>query len=162
MILQMCLLLLKNIGICWKRERTTINQQLRELDDFQKSIQLLYQQRKVYPGLELLELPARQILSYEVKENIHQMFTEEYELYLRYFKDLIQDYFLSLIVLEGWGSSFWRDTLNLGLVSHELFVFPQDMVVLPSTQLKEISGGIVYVVSYCTHFKKKRLLYLFF
>ena len=52
-----------------KGERTTINQQLRELDDFQKSIQL-YQQRKVYPSLELLELPARQILSYEVEENI--------------------------------------------------------------------------------------------
>ncbi len=138
-----------------KGERTTINQQLRELDDFQKSIQL-YQQRKVYPSLELLELPARQILSYEVEENIYQMSTEEYELYLRYFKDLIQDYFPFFNSFGRVGSIILERHFKSGnWVSHELFVFPQDMVVLPSTQLKEIPAGL-YAVSYCDSFQEEK------
>lgn len=66
-------------------KRSELDKKIRELEHFQSGT-LLHQAKRSKTSLEVLYLPERPIVTFDIEQNIYDMNQEEYELSLRYLK----------------------------------------------------------------------------
>ena len=73
------------------REKENIEKQIQEIEIFRSGVQI-YGEKQKGKNLEIATFPERQLLVFDIEQNIYQMNSEEYELALRYFKQEILRY----------------------------------------------------------------------
>lgn len=133
-------------------EKHKLEEQIREIEIFQSGAKL-YQEAKQQKKVEILRFPQREILLFEIDRNIYQMSTEEYEFYLRYFKQVIHAHNPYYHHLSRVGSFMTaEDFQQKNWMSKHFLLFQHETIHLPNTSIQSLDAGD-YAVAYCVSFE---------
>ena len=133
-------------------EKRKLEEQIKEIEVFQSGAKL-YHQAKRQKKVEILSFPQREILLFEIDRNIYQMSTEEYEFYLRYFKQAIHAHNPYYHHLSRVGSLMAaEDFQEKNWVSKHFLLFQHETIHLPNTSIQSLAAG-EYAVAYSVSFE---------
>lgn len=131
-------------------QRAALDQQLEDIDSFQEGA-LIFQEKKNQTEIEVAHFPARSILTYPIDKNIYEMSDEEYEYYLRAFKNHVSQLKMPIGRFNRVGSIMSKKQfLADDFVSQELFIFTPSHF-----DHKESLKSGLYATFYCHSFKEE-------
>lgn len=131
-------------------DRAALDQQLEDIDSFQEGA-LIFQEKKNQTEIEVAHFPARPILTYPIDKNIYEMSDEEYEYYLRAFKNHVSQLKMPIGRFNRVGSIMSKKQfLAEDFVSQELFIFTPSHF-----DHKESLKSGLYATFYCHSFKEE-------
>lgn len=131
-------------------QRAALDQQLEDIDSFQAGA-LIFQEKKNQTEIEVARFPARPILTYPIEKNIYEMSDEEYEYYLRAFKNHVSQLKMPIGRFNRVGSIMPRKQFLAGdFVSQELFIFTPSHF----KHTESLKSGL-YATFYCHSFKEE-------
>lgn len=131
-------------------QRAALDQQLEDIDSFQEGA-LIFQEKKNQTEIEVAHFPARPILTYPIDKNIYEMSDEEYEYYLRAFKNHVSQLKMPIGRFNRVGSIMSKKQfLAEDFVSQELFIFTPSHF-----DHKESLKSGLYATFYCHSFKEE-------
>lgn len=136
------------------QEKEMLEERIKEIEIFRSGAQL-YGEKQTDQKLEIVAFPERHILSFSIDQNIYQLDNEEYELYLRYFKQEILNYNPFFNNFSRVGSIMKRgDFLNQNWFSNQFCLFHQTQNELPNLIPAMLPKGS-YAVTYCSSFEEE-------
>lgn len=131
-------------------QRKILDQQLEDIDSFQAGA-LIFQEKQNQTEIEVAHFPARPILTYSIDKNIYEMTDEEYEFYLRAFKNHVSKQKIPIGRFNRVGTIMPRKQfLAEEFVSKELFIFTPN-----SFKHMECLKSGLYATFYCHSFKEE-------
>lgn len=131
-------------------QRKILDQQLEDIDSFQAGA-LIFQEKQNQTEIEVAHFPARPILTYSIDKNIYEMTDEEYEFYLRAFKNHVSKQKIPIGRFNRVGTIMPRKQfLAEEFVSKELFIFTPN-----SFKHTECLKSGLYATFYCHSFKEE-------
>lgn len=131
-------------------QRAALDQQLEDIDSFQEGA-LIFQEKKNQTEIEVAHFPARPVLTYPIDKNIYEMSDEEYEYYLRAFKNHVSQLKMPIGRFNRVGSIMSKKQfLTEDFVSQELFIFTPSHF-----DHKESLKSGLYATFYCHSFKEE-------
>lgn len=131
-------------------QRAALDQQLEDIDSFQAGA-LIFQEKKSQKEIEVAHFPARPILTYPIDKNIYEMSDEEYEYYLRAFKNHVSQLKMPIGRFNRVGSIMSKKQfLAEDFVSQELFIFTPSHFA----HKESLKSGL-YATFYCHSFKEE-------
>lgn len=131
-------------------QRAALDQQLEDIDSFQAGA-LIFQEKKSQTEIEVAHFPARPILTYPIDKNIYEMTDEEYEYYLRAFKNHVSQLKMPIGRFNRVGSIMSKKQfLAEDFVSQELFIFTPSHFA----HKESLKSGL-YATFYCHSFKEE-------
>lgn len=131
-------------------QRAALDQQLEDIDSFQEGA-LIFQEKKNQTEIEVAHFPARPVLTYPIDKNIYEMSDEEYEYYLRAFKNHVSQLKMPIGRFNRVGSIMSKKQfLAEDFVSQELFIFTPSHF-----DHKESLKSGLYATFYCHSFKEE-------
>lgn len=132
------------------KQQHLIEQKIKSINSFQDGLTLFEKKNGKYE-IEFTQLPKRYILTYEIDENIYSISHDEYELWLRKFRNHINESNLSIDIFNRVGSLMPRENfLKTHISSKKLFIFCPD-----STYSNDSLKKGLYAVYYCPSFEEE-------
>ena len=133
------------------REKENIEKQIKEIEIFRSGVQI-YGEKQKGKNLEIATFPERQLLVFDIEQNIYQMNSEEYELALRYFKQEILRYSPFFTHFSRVGSIMKQeDFQQKNWISTQLCLFHHSPNELPHLNKTLLPEGD-YAIAYCSSF----------
>ncbi|MGM0167894.1 hypothetical protein IGI39_002906 [Enterococcus sp. AZ135] len=131
-------------------QRKLLDQQLEDIDSFQAGA-LIFQEKQHQTEIEVAHFPARPVLTYSIDKNIYEMSDEEYEFYLRAFKNHVSQQQIPVGRFNRVGTIMSKQQfLAEDFISKELFIFTPT----PFKHTESLKSGL-YATFYCHSFKEE-------
>ena len=132
-------------------EKENLEKQIQEIEIFRSGARI-YGEKQSEQELEIQTFPERQLLTFEIEQNIYQMKSEEYELALRCFKQEILRYSPFFTHFSRVGSIMKQEDFQKERwISKQLCLFHHTPNELPHLNRMLLPAGN-YAVAYCSSF----------